>query len=60
MQNQAKFCLCFSKINPKLFFVAPNILLISKVSPSLKTKNNFFDHQYEIMNYNQHHKLQLF
>ena len=38
MQTQAKFCVCFTLINTKLFSVAPKLPLIPKVSPSCNTK----------------------
>ena len=41
MQTQTKFCLCFTKINIKLFSGAPKVPLISQVSLSPKIKKSF-------------------
>ena len=51
MQTQATLCVCFTKINTKLFFVEPKLPLI------LKLKNHFSHYQHEMMNYYQHQKL---
>ena len=54
MQAQTKFCLCFTKINIKLFSGAPKVPLISQVSLSPKIKNSFlgvsvWDYQPQIL-----------
>ena len=41
MQTQTNFCLCFTKINIKLFSGAPKVPLISQVSLSPKIKKSF-------------------
>ena len=41
MYTQAKFRVCYTKINTKLFSGAPKLPLIPKVSPSPKTKKLF-------------------
>ena len=41
MQTQEIFCLSCSKVNTKLFFALPILLLISSVGPSPYTKKLF-------------------
>ena len=41
MQTQIKFCLCFTKVNIKLFSGTPMLPLISSVDPSPNTKKLF-------------------
>ena len=41
MQAQAKFCLCVTKINTKLFSAALKLPKIPKLSPSFNTKQSF-------------------
>ena len=41
MEAQAKFCVCFTKINSKLFSGKPKLPLIPKVGPSPNTKKLF-------------------
>ena len=57
MQAQAKFCLCFSKFNTKLFLCCTNIALKSSVGLHLTLKDYSCDYQYEMMNYYEHQKL---
>ena len=47
---QAKFCICFTKVNTIFFTVASVLSFIPRVVPSPE----FFDYQYEIMKYYQH------
>ena len=42
--TQAKFCICFTKINTKLFSDAPVLSLIPSVGPSPNTTKLFFDY----------------
>ena len=48
--TQAKFCICFTKVNTIFFTVASVLSFIPRVVPSPE----FFDYQYEIMKYYQH------
>ena len=57
MQAQAKFCLCFPKINTKFFSAAPILPWILPVGLSRNTKN-YSCNQYKMMNYYHHQKLQ--
>ena len=41
MQTQTTFCVCFTKINAKVFSGEPNLQLIPKVGPSPGTKKLF-------------------
>ena len=41
MYTEAKFCVCFTKINTKFFSGTPKLPLIPKVSPSANTKKLF-------------------
>ena len=54
MQTQAKFCLCFTKINSKIFLRCINtvINIISIPSPTLKNYSSKY--RYEMMNYYQY------
>ena len=58
MQTQAKFCLCFIKINSKLFICCTNaaINIISR-SFTKTLKSYSCNYQYEIMSCDQHKKL---
>ena len=51
MKTQTKPFFCFTKINTKISFGVPKLLLTPEVSLSPSAKNGLFcDCQYEIMN----------